>query len=81
MPAAGLEEGRDMKERTEEQKKELAERFKNMGVARKLIIATKQSQGTVECPVCKKKLGFSVSKFNGHVWAACETSNCLQWME
>lgn len=35
----------------------------------------------VECPECKGKLHLSQSKYNGHVHGACETPNCISWME
>lgn len=44
------------------------------------IRETKQSQGTVPCPRCEGKLGFSVAKSNGHIWGKCETKGCLSWM-
>lgn len=36
--------------------------------------------GKIECPKCKGVLSYSVAKSNGHLWGACETENCLQWM-
>lgn len=36
---------------------------------------------TVECPVCKGRLHLSQSSYNGHVWAKCETEDCVAWME
>jgi hypothetical protein len=36
--------------------------------------------GNVECPSCGKRVNFSIAP-NGHIWAACETSGCMQWME
>lgn len=44
---------------------------------------TKQNEsteGTIECPVCKGTLHYSISSYNGHIWGACETEKCLQWM-
>jgi len=38
-------------------------------------------RGTVECPKCRARLGYSVSSYNGHIWGRCETPNCLMWME
>jgi hypothetical protein len=38
-------------------------------------------RGSVECPTCGKRLGFSVASSNGHIHARCETPDCLAWME
>lgn len=35
----------------------------------------------IECPVCKGKLHLSQSSHNGHVHGACETQDCVRWME
>lgn len=35
----------------------------------------------VECPACKGRLKLSISAVNGHVWGACETPDCVRWME
>jgi ssDNA-binding Zn-finger/Zn-ribbon topoisomerase 1 len=35
----------------------------------------------VECPLCKGKLHLSQSSYNGHVHGACETPDCVRWME
>jgi len=38
--------------------------------------------GEFSCLVCKTgKLHYSVSSYNGHVHAACDTKDCVQWME
>jgi hypothetical protein len=36
--------------------------------------------GSIECPLCKGRLQYSVAKLNGHVWGRCETKDCLAWM-
>lgn len=36
---------------------------------------------TIECPVCKGKLHLSQSSYNGHVRAACETKDCINFIE
>lgn len=36
--------------------------------------------GIIECPMCKGKLHYSISGFNGHIWGKCETEGCLSWM-
>lgn len=51
-------------------------------MARAMIIATKQSKGSIRCPHCNAgDLHFSVASFNGHVRAKCTTDRCLNWME
>ena len=37
-------------------------------------------RGIIECPMCKGKLHYSISGFNGHIWGKCETEGCLSWM-
>lgn len=39
------------------------------------------ASGTIECPVCKGKLDYSIAGYNGHVHAHCHTPNCVSWME
>lgn len=39
-------------------------------------------QGVMPCPICRTgQLSYSRSQFNGHVRAACSTSDCVRWME
>jgi len=33
------------------------------------------------CPVCKGKLNYSISSYNGHCHAKCETDNCIKLMQ
>ena len=35
----------------------------------------------VECPLCKGRLHLTQSSYNGHVHGACETNDCVRWME
>lgn len=37
--------------------------------------------GEIPCPVCRKKLMYQVSSYNGHFRARCETDNCINIME
>lgn len=37
--------------------------------------------GVIECPVCNGKLHLSQSSYNGHVRAACETADCVNFIE
>lgn len=34
-----------------------------------------------QCPLCSGILRYSVSSYNGHMHAQCETEGCVQWME
>jgi hypothetical protein len=54
--------------------------LENIVKARAAIIATKQSSGIIDCPVCgnSKSLRFSVAS-NGHVLAGCR--GCVSWIE
>lgn len=38
-------------------------------------------QGVVDCPLCGKKLHFTVSNYNGHTSGRCETENCVNYIE
>lgn len=40
----------------------------------------KDASGTIVCPLCKGKLHYTISGYNGHVWGKCETDGCLGWM-
>lgn len=57
------------------------EHFKHIMAARALIVMDGKQRGSVVCPKCGGKLDYAVSPLNGHIGAACETSNCLNWME
>lgn len=39
-----------------------------------------KQHGIIECPICKKNIGFTVSPSNGHILGKCETENCLAWI-
>ncbi len=47
----------------------------------KLLHGKSNARGTIECPICKGKLHYTVASLNGHVHGKCETENCLSWME
>lgn len=60
---------------------------KSMG-ARKAIadameeIGAKCGEGEIDCPACKSgRIHYSVSSYNGHVWAKCSTKDCVNFME
>lgn len=36
---------------------------------------------TMACPICSGTLHYSVSGYNGHIHAKCETENCVCFME
>ena len=35
----------------------------------------------LECPKCKKKLFIARNEYNGHMFAKCETDNCIWIMQ
>jgi hypothetical protein len=38
--------------------------------------------GSVKCPACEMGIiKYSVASLNGHIWGACSTKGCVQWME
>lgn len=37
-------------------------------------------RGTIECPVCKGILHYTIAGGNHHIWGKCETEDCLSWM-
>lgn len=37
--------------------------------------------GVMACPICRKSVSVSRAKSNGHVWAKCETADCIRFME
>ena len=48
--------------------------------ARKEIIESGLTEGSIQCPICGLQLDFVVNS-NGHVHAACKDRKCLRWME
>jgi hypothetical protein len=38
-------------------------------------------QGTIQCPSCGGTVNYVVSTYNGHTRGACETKDCMAWME
>lgn len=54
---------------------------KHLFAARKAIIATGQTAGSVLCPRCQDaSIYFSIAP-NGHIRATCPTTDCLTWIE
>lgn len=41
----------------------------------------KDWNGVLECPNCKGRLHVRHAGCNGHVWAKCETKDCVAWIE
>lgn len=36
----------------------------------------------IPCPCCETgKLNYSISSYNGHIHAACDSGTCVKWME
>lgn len=79
-------------EEIKENERLLAVRFENITKARAAIVAAcggpwKRGMhghiGLIDCPVCNgyKTLRFSRAGYNGHIHAACETEDCVNWME
>ena len=70
-------------EEVDAQERRLTETLAHIGAARAAIVKTGQQSGRVDCPRCggKGALRFTVSGCNGHVHAACKTTECLAWME
>jgi hypothetical protein len=54
--------------------------FKLIDEARKKMVATGLTHGSVECPKCKGYLNWEKHS-NGHIWAKCEKQDCMGWME
>lgn len=71
------------KEEEADFKRQVDDSIKRMGRARAAVVATKQQAGAIDCPVCStpKALRFTVSSYNGHIHAACDTKGCVSWME
>ena len=73
------------REEAEEYERETHARFERMMGARKRIVEVTSGRrgvsGTTDCPVCGKRLGYSVAGNNGHIWAKCETEGCVAWIE
>jgi hypothetical protein len=61
----------------------------NMQLARKAITdihGTKKPKENIRsampCGVCRTgTLHYSISSYNGHIHAKCDTPKCIQWME
>jgi len=72
----------------EEDARKSAEFIGHMAAARAKIIeatgkpkpATDQ-RGTIPCPKCGETMHWRRASYNGHVWAKCETEDCIAWIE
>lgn len=38
-------------------------------------------KGQIICPMCSKRLAYSISGYNGHIWAKCETTDCVSFIQ
>lgn len=63
----------------EESKQKVAQGLQAVQHLRKIHEGENWS-GFIECPVCKHKLWVRHAS-NGHIWAKCETPDCIAWME
>lgn len=68
-----------------QQEKEFQERFdfiiKAVGLIKSYAKEKQVNGGLIHCPKCEKPLHFSISNLNGHIWAKCESKDCIQFME
>ncbi len=40
------------------------------------------AQGEIDCPACRDgKIKYTVSGYNGHVWAKCTTPDCIRFIQ
>lgn len=58
----------------------------NLTLARPLIRKLKAENpnggsGSVECPACTGKFNYTISSYNNHMHAKCETEGCISFME
>lgn len=37
--------------------------------------------GEDACPICSKRIRFTIADYNGHMHARCETADCVNFME
>ena len=44
-----------------------------------LIELDNKAKGVLECPICKQKINYTKSEYNGHISAKCETVNCVSF--
>lgn len=78
------------KEEDEASERESKERHEHTTVALALCVEDSESKGfkkgevgiagEIDCPACGKKLTYERSSLNGHIRAACETLDCLRWI-
>ena len=73
-------------EELNEQKVEIKLCIQKMIVVRRSIVeytkGKRGAAGSIDCPSCKTgKVSYSVSSYNGHIWAQCTTPGCVNWIE
>ena len=65
----------------------IEKQLNNMRLVGPVIRAIKEKyhgqnhKGELECPVCKKKLFFTIASINDHVWMSCETKGCIGFIQ
>lgn len=75
-----LRTAEEMVEEDRERQESLARLMKARGAIVEATGGKRRSTGKIDCPNCGGKLGYSIAS-NGHIWGACSTSGCTQWME
>lgn len=74
-------------EESEEHEREVQKHMEKMMTALVTIDPIRKAHkgkdwsGVIECQCCKGKLHVRHAGYNGHVWAKCETDNCVAWIE
>jgi hypothetical protein len=67
-----------------EEERGMLEAVRRVGLAREAILVATAGEvrttGETACPICSGTLKYSVAS-NGHIFAACVTERCVQWME
>lgn len=75
------------KEESDAHEREINAHMKKIEAALEIVAPIRKEHrgknwsGTLECPVCKGKLHVRHAGYNGHVWAKCETEDCVSWIE
>jgi hypothetical protein len=64
----------------EEYEQRIAALIGHLGQAHQAIAKVQGVAGTIKCPKCENILHWSRAS-NGHVWGACETAECLRWLQ
>lgn len=54
-------------------------RVKHTLKAMSVITLKSDKIGTIECPCCSGKVNYTKANRNNHIWAKCETENCIEF--